>query len=947
MKLHHKLLLAFVGAALLVGVVGYFSYRFHDSTGYEVVQLKESAILEIEYAGRMAQALQASQMAAQELLEEHLQTLLDPAGAARATLEAERARQSLAEGLAQFERFLSESQQATQTGKVHATHRGQDDEAEGEEEELRWLADLREAFERYRGLTTTFIALTEQQDVGPANAYMESVLKPYFHEMLLPLIDQYREGARAEFEERAEHVRAHAEYAGWQIALTAMLAVLVALVLGFFTTRRITAPLKKATDVAEKITAGGRNISIEVAAQGEAGLLLATMKQMLQAVSEAEDGLKQSREFLDHIIQAIPHPIFVKDEAHRWVVLNDAACEMMGHPLAELLGKSDYDLYPREQADVFWERDNHVLRTGEPDVNEEAITWQDELRTITTSKTTFTDSLSGERYIVGVIYDITERKQAEEDLKRAKEAAEAGARAKSEFLATMSHEIRTPLNGVIGMTSLLLDTPLDDERREYVETIRTSGETLLTIINDILDFSKIEAGHLDLEEHPFALRTCIEDVLDLLAPRAVEKDLELVYFIDSDVPQAVVGDVTRLRQILVNLLSNAVKFTREGEIVVTLEAEPVDAARSRLHVAVRDTGIGIAEDRLGQIFESFTQADASTTRKYGGTGLGLTISKRLAELMGGALWAESRVGEGSTFHLTLEAPTAPSQGPVSRCDEKRLAGKQVLIVDDNAANRQILTRQAEQWGMLPQAVSSGPEALAVLAAGKRFDLGLLDMHMPEMDGLTLARRLREAPAGQALPLVLLNSLGDRIETEGSPFAASLTKPVKGSKLCDVLIGVLDERRVQPVTSSAQPARPARCSSQRILLAEDNRVNQKVALRLLERLGYRADVAANGYEVLQALERDAYDVILMDVQMPEMDGLEATRQIAARYEASERPRIIAMTADVMAGGRERCLDAGMDDYLSKPVRLEALDEALRRCRPSRTVLPELKLKQGAQ
>ena len=945
MKLHHKLLLAFVGAALLVGVVGYFSYRFHDSTGYEVVQLKESAILEIDYAGRMVQALQASQIAAQELLEERFRILLDPAAYAEAALEAERARRSLTEGLAQFERFLSESQQATQIGKVHATHRGQDDEAEGEEEELRWLGNLREAFERYRGLTTAFIALTEQQDVGPANAYMESVLKPYFHEMLLPLIDQYREDARAEFEERTEHVRAHAEYAGWQIALTAMLAALAALVLGLFTTRRIMGPLKKATDVAEKITAGGRNISIEVAAQGEAGLLLTTMKQMLQAVSDAENGLKQSREFLDHIIQAIPHPIFVKDEAHRWVVLNDAACEMMGHPSEELVGKSDYDLYPKEQADIFWERDDYVLRTGEPDANEEEITWQDEVRTITTSKTTFTDSVSGKRYIVGVIHDITKRKQAEEELKHAKEAAEAGARAKSEFLATMSHEIRTPLNGVIGMTSLLLDVPLDDERREYVETIRTSGDALLTIINDILDFSKIEAGHINLEEQPFDLRPCLEEVLDLLAPKAAEKDLELAYLIETNVPQAVVGDVTRIRQILVNLVSNAVKFTDAGEVIVTLEAGPVEEGRSQLHVAVRDTGIGIAQDRLDHVFESFTQADASTTRKYGGTGLGLTISKRLAELMGGTLWAESQVGAGSTFHFTFKAPAAPSQGQVSPCDKKRLVGKRVLIVDDNAANRRILTVQTERWGMLPQAVSSGSEALAVLADGERFDLGLLDMHMPGMDGLTLARRIGEEPGGHRLPLVLLSSLGDRIKAEESPFSACLTKPIKRSKLCDVLIGVLTEQRVQALPAPSPAAPPARHSPQRILLAEDNRVNQKVALRMLERLGYRADVAANGYEALRALERAAYDVILMDVQMPEMDGLEAARQIGARYDAGQRPHIIAMTANAMTDDREHYLAAGMDDYLSKPVRLETLDEALRRCPPSRTTLPSLKQKQG--
>ena len=942
MKLHHKLLLAFVGVALLVGIVGYFSHRFHDATSYEVVQLKESAILEIDYAGRMAQALQASQIAAQELLEERFQTLLDPASAAEAMLETERARRGIEDGFAQFERFLSASRQATEAGKTYAAHRGEDDEVEGEEEELTWLADLDEAFQQYRAFTTSFIQLTEQ-DVEPANAYMETVLKPYFHEVLFPLIDKYREDTRGEFEERAEHVQEHAEHAGWQITLTSMLAVLCALVLGLFITRSITVPLKKATDVAEKISAGDRNISIEVTTQDEVGLLLATMRRMLHAINEAE--ALQARQVA--VMEATTDFIGIVTPDRRVQYVNQAGRAMCGL-------EKDTDVTTMRVEDFHSEwATRQITEEVLPIVMQDGI-WNGETaflhrdgHEIPVSMVTLAHrSDDGEvRYISTISRDITERKQAEKELKHAKEEAEAAVLAKSEFLATMSHEIRTPLNGIIGMTGLLLDAPLDDERREYVETIRTSGDALLTIINDILDFSKIEARHVGLENHPFDPHPCLEEVLDLLAPKAAEKDLELAYFIEANVPQAVIGDATRVQQILVNLVSNAVKFTDAGEVIVTLEARPVDDGRARLHFAVRDTGIGIAEDRLDHVFESFVQADASTTRKYGGTGLGLTISKQLAELMGGALWAESRVGEGSTFHFTLEAATAPSQDQVSLCDKKRLAGKQVLIVDDNAANRRILTLQAERWGMLPQAVCSGPEALAVLAAGEGFDLGILDMHMPEMDGLTLARHLREAPGGRRLPLVLLSSLGDRIKAEGSPFSACLTKPVRRSKLCDVLIEVLDERRGSRVPLSAPAAPPARCSPQRILLAEDNRVNQKVALRMLERLGYRADVAADGQEVLAALERVRYDVILMDVQMPEMDGLEATRQIGARYEASARPRIIAMTANAMAGDRERCLAAGMDDYLSKPVRLKALDEALRRCLPSKTDLPKLKPRQG--
>jgi two-component system, sensor histidine kinase and response regulator len=665
-----------------------------------------------------------------------------------------------------------------------------------------------------------------------------------------------------------------------------------------------------------------------------------------------EEQLAYERDLLQALLDYAPDNIYFKDRESRFIKCSKALADRFGlSDPKDAVGKTDFDFFNREHALTAFEDERRIIATGQPIIGKtEKEIWQGGKNTwALTSKMPLRNQAGEIIGTFGVSKDITALKAAEEELEKARDAALESARLKSEFLANVSHEIRTPMNAIMGMTSLLLDTELTEEQEDFAETIRNSADNLLTLVNDLLDFSKIEAGKIVFETIDFDLRDEVEETVEILAERAQSKGIELATWIHEETPRLLRGDPGRLRQILINLVGNAIKFTERGEVVVDVALQSETQSEAVIRFTIRDTGIGIPSKAIPLLFHAFTQADGSTSRKYGGTGLGLAIVKQFVELMHGQIGVESVEGEGSTFWFTvgLEKQTESKRKSFPSAAREILTGIKVLIVDDNDTIRQILTQQLNAWKMENAPASSGAEALALLrsaaASGKPFHLAILDLQMPGLDGLTLAHRIKADPAIAGTRLIMLTSIGSRLEHQilrKEGFSSYLVKPVKQSRFFDVLANVTDETIPPALAAVTDPAAGPVIEQKstrgvRVLLAEDNRVNQKLALKQLDKLGYTADVVANGQEVLSAIQSAPYDIILMDCQMPEMDGYEATVQI--RRQEKEDPNaakakpiyIIAMTAHAMRADRERCLSMGMDDYLSKPVQISELGTVLRR------------------
>jgi PAS domain S-box-containing protein len=662
------------------------------------------------------------------------------------------------------------------------------------------------------------------------------------------------------------------------------------------------------------------------------------INRMLASLQLSQKQRQQAEERYRTFMNNIPAVALIKDSEGRILYINEPMARIYKIKLEEVRGKTAAGWIPAEIAAKIHIHDQEVLSTKRLVQSEDAIPTPDGIIHHWLSFRFPLEGPDGELFVGTVAVDISRRKQAEAALHEAKEMAESANRSKSEFLANMSHEIRTPLNGVVGMTDLLLGTDLTSEQQEYLETVKLSADSLLTVINDILDFSKIEAGKIDFEMIDFDLRETMEMTMKTLAFRADEKGLELLCDMAPEVPEAIRGDSTRLRQIVVNLVGNAIKFTDAGEVALNVSTIQSEGGDRLLHFTVSDTGVGIPADKQKAIFEPFTQADTSTTRKYGGTGLGLTISIRLVGMMAGKMWVESEPGAGTKFHFTV--PLVPAAEPVKTRDGARtsfLHGVKVLLVDDNCTNRRILESMLKRWRMLPKSVESGAEAITELlrafSSGEQYPLIISDVLMPGMDGFAFVERVRQEPKLSAAKIMMLTSAGQRGDAarcEELGISAYAMKPIRQNELQNVILRLLGEKEdAGPLLTGYSMAKGQNAAIPlRILVAEDNAVNQKLVARLLEKRGHCAKVVANGREALDALKQGTYDLVLMDMQMPEMDGFEATGEIRKREKLTGlHTPIIALTAHAMKGDRERCLAAGMDGYLSKPIRAQELDELL--------------------
>jgi len=676
------------------------------------------------------------------------------------------------------------------------------------------------------------------------------------------------------------------------------------------------------------------------------------LEQEVADRQRAQEALHESEGRIRLLLDSTAEAIYGIDREGRCTFCNPATLRLLGHEKGDaLLGRDMHSAMHHTRADgtPYLAKDCNIfnsLHRGEGVHSDEEVFWRADGTSFPVEYWAYPIRKEGDAVGAVVTFlDITERKRVQVALLEAKEAAEAGSRAKSEFLANMSHEIRTPMNGIIGMTELTLDTTLTAEQRDYLNLVKSSADSLLRVINDILDFSKIEAGKLELEKTEFGIHELLEDTLKTLALRADKKSLEMLARVSPNVPATLIGDPTRLRQLFVNLVGNAIKFTEEGNILVDTELESIADDTVRLHISVSDTGLGIPVEKQQVIFESFAQADGSTTRRYGGTGLGLTISRQLVELMGGHMWVESEIGKGSTFHFTCNLQRGSAAGSVQeQIAGRNLQGLNVLIVDNNAMNCEILAEMLANWRMNPTQAGSGAIALEMLEnardSGHAFPLVLLDASMPKIDGFQVMQRIRSNPALAGAVVMMLSADRHMIDTPRCHELGArrcLTKPIGQSELLDAILLALQPRTVEERLIETRVS-PVREKTQRrllnILLAEDNPVNQKLAIHLLEKAGHRVTLTGTGREALAAWENagvPGFDIVLMDIQMPEMDGMETTAAIRGREKNSGRHiPILAMTAHAMRGDKERCLASGMDGYISKPIHPDGLFAEIERC-----------------